>query len=146
MAIQNGKTELQVVVYPGQQYQDGGVLVNVVLVFTPEGLSFLHNGDQINDPYPEYQEDYRWIDKVHEYHKVDVFMANCWSSDLFRDVRGFDPKLVVPGHENEMSHPVWDRVPYWGDSEFLKLTNPELFASEYPVLVMTWGESYHYRP
>lgn len=146
LAIQNGKTELQVVVYPGQQYQDGGVLVNVVLVFTPEGLSFLHNGDQINDPYPEYQEDYRWIDKVHEYHKVDVFMANCWSSDLFRDVRGFDPKLVVPGHENEMSHPVWDRVPYWGDSEFLKLTNPELFASEYPVLVMTWGESYHYRP
>jgi L-ascorbate metabolism protein UlaG (beta-lactamase superfamily) len=146
LSIQDGKAELRVVVYPGQQYQDGGVPNNVVLVFTPEGLSFAHNGDQINDPYPQYQEDYAWIDHVHEHHKVDVFMINCWGNDLFRDVRGFNPKLVLPGHENEMSHPVWDRVPYWGDSEYLRLTYPELKASEYPVVVMTWGESYHYRP
>lgn len=145
LPIQGGKTELRVVVYPGQQYQDGGVPNNVALVFTPEGLSFVHNGDQINDPYPQYQQDYAWIDKVHEHHQVDVYMTNCWGNDLFRDVRGFDPKVVLPGHENEMSHPVWDRVPYWGDSEFLHLTYPELKASRYPVVVMTWGESYHYR-
>ncbi len=146
LPIQGGKTTLRVVVYPGQQYQDGGVPNNVVLVFTPEGLSFAHNGDQVNDPYPQYQEDYAWIDKVHEHHKVDVYMINCWGNDLLRDVQGFDPRLVLPGHENELSHPLWDRVPYWGDSDFLHLTYPKLKASNYPVVVMTWGESYRYTP
>jgi L-ascorbate metabolism protein UlaG (beta-lactamase superfamily) len=146
LPIQRGKVELRVVVYPGQQYQGKGTPNNVVLVFTPEGMSFAHNGDQINDPYPEYQQDYKWIDKVHERHKVDVYMTNCWCNDIFRDVRGFDPKLVLPGHENELGHPVWDRVPYWGDSEYLHITYPELKASRYPVVVMTWGESYYYKP
>lgn len=146
LPVQHGRTKLRVVVYPGQQYQDGGVLNNVVLVYTPEGLCFAHNGDQVNDPYPEYQEDFKWIDHVHEHHRVDVYMMNCWGNDVFRDVRGFNPRLVLPSHENEMSHPLWDRVPYWGDSEFLHLTYPELKASDYPVVVMTWGESYHYKP
>jgi L-ascorbate metabolism protein UlaG (beta-lactamase superfamily) len=146
LSIQNGARELELVVYPGQQYQDGGPPNNVVLVFTPEGLSFAHNGDQINDPYPAYQEDYKWIDHVHEHHKVDVLMTNCWLNDVYRFTRGFDPRLVLPGHQNELGHPVWDRVPYWGDAEYLRLTYPELLASDYPVLVMTWGESYHYMP
>lgn len=146
LPIQNGAAELRLVVYPGQQYQDGGPENNVVLVYTPEGMTFAHNGDQINDPYPEYQEDYEWIDVVREHYAVDVFMANCWSNDLFRDVRGFNPKVVLPGHENELSHPLWDRVPYWGDSEFLGLTNSELKASDYPVVAMAWGESYRYEP
>jgi L-ascorbate metabolism protein UlaG (beta-lactamase superfamily) len=146
LPIQNGARQLELVVYPGQQYQDGGPPNNVVLVRTPEGMSFAHNGDQINDPYPAYQEDYKWIDHVHEHHRVDVLMTNCWLNDIYRFTRGFDPKLVLPGHENELGHPVWDRVPYWGDAEFLKLTYAELLASDYPVVVMTWGESYHYVP
>ncbi|MBI2424144.1 MAG: hypothetical protein HYV27_15035 [Candidatus Hydrogenedentes bacterium] len=146
LPIQNGARELELVVYPGQQYQSGGPPNNVVLVFTPEKMSFAHNGDQINDPYPEYQEDFKWIDQVHEKYDVDVLMTNCWTNDIFRFTRGFDPKLVLPGHQNELGHPIWDRVPYWGDAEFLKLNYPELLASDYPVLVMTWGESYHYIP
>jgi len=146
LPIQKGARELKLVVYPGQQYQNGGPPNNVVLVFTPEGLSFAHNGDQINDPYPAYQEDYKWIDHVHEHHKVDVLMTNCWTDDIERFTRGFDPRLVLPGHENELGHPVWDRVPYWGDAEYLKLSYPKLLASKYPVVVMTWGECYHYRP
>jgi L-ascorbate metabolism protein UlaG (beta-lactamase superfamily) len=146
LAVKQGSLELDLVVYPGQQYQGSGIPNNVVLVFTPEGMSFAHNGDQINDPYPEYQEDYEWIDHVHEHHKVDVVMTNCWMNDIMRFTRGFDPKLVLPGHQNELGHPIWDRVPYWGDSEFLRLTYPQLLASNYPVVVMTWGESYHYAP
>lgn len=145
LPIQKGARQLKLVVYPGQQYQNGGPPNNVVLVFTPEGLSFAHNGDQINDPYPEYQEDYKWIDHVHQHHKVDVLMTNCWTDDIFRFTRGFDPKLVLPGHQNELGHPVWDRVPYWGDVEYLKLSYDKLLASKYPVVVMTWGESYHYQ-
>ena len=145
LPVQGGKRQLQVVVYPGQQYQGSGIPDNVVLVTTPEGLSFAHNGDQINDP-PEYKEDYRWIDHVHEHHRVDVLMTNCWTDDILRMARGFDPQLVLPGHENELGHQLWDRVPYWGDSEYLKLTYPQLLASKYPVLVMAWGERYHYAP
>jgi len=146
LPIDNGARELEVVVYPGQQYQGSGVPNNVVLVFTPEGMGFAHNGDQINDPYPQYQEDYAWIDKVREHHRVDVLMTNCWLDDIYRFTRGFNPKLVIPGHENELGHPVFDRVPYWGDSAHLQLTYPQLLASDYPVLAMTWGESYHYQP
>lgn len=145
LAIQKGARELKLVVYPGQQYQHGGPPNNVVLVFTPEGLSFAHNGDQVNDPYPEYQKDYAWIDHVHEHYAVDVLMTNCWTDDIFRFTKGFDPKLVLPGHQNELGHPVWDRVPYWGDAEYLKLSYPQLLASSYPVVVLTWGEMYHYR-
>jgi L-ascorbate metabolism protein UlaG (beta-lactamase superfamily) len=146
LAIRNGAAELKLVVYPGQQYQHGGPPNNVVLVFTPEKLSFAHNGDQINDPYPAYQEDYKWIDHVHEHHRVDVLMTNCWTDDIYRFTRGFDPKLVLPGHQNELGHPVWDRVPFWGDAEYLKLSYPKLLASNYPVIAMAWGESYHYVP
>ena len=146
LALKDGTLDLRLVVYPGQQYQGQGVPNNVVLVFTPEGMSFAHNGDQINDPYPEYQEDYRWIDRVHEHYRVDVLMTNCWLNDIMRMTRGFDPKLVLPGHQNELGHSIFDRVPYWGDSEQLQLTYPQLLASGYPVLVMTWGESYHYLP
>ena len=146
LPIQGGARKLGVVVYPGQQYQNGGPPNNVVIVFTPEGMSFAHNGDQINDPYPAYQEDYKWIDHVHEHYKVDVLMTNCWLNDIYRFTKGFDPKVVLPGHQNELGHPVWDRVPYWGDSKYLNLTYPELLASDYPVIVMAWGESYHYVP
>jgi len=116
-----------------------------VLVYTPEGMTFVHNGDQINDPYPAYQKDFEWIDKVKDHHKVDVLMTNNWTNDVLRMVRGIDPKLVVPGHQIELGHPLWDRVPYWGDEQYLKLNFSEMMA-EYPTLVMAWGESYRYKP
>jgi hypothetical protein len=44
----------------------------------------------------------------------------------------------------EMGHPCWDRMPYWGDAEFIESTYDKLLASDHPVLIMAWGESYHY--
>jgi L-ascorbate metabolism protein UlaG (beta-lactamase superfamily) len=145
LSIQNGARELQVVIYPGQQYQSGGVPNNVVLVISPEGYSFAHNGDQINDPYPAYQEDFKWIDGVREHHRVDLLITNCWTNDVLRMVRGFNPQLVVPGHENELGHQMNDRVPYWGDESFLELNYSQM-KSEYPALPLAWGESYHFTP
>ncbi len=147
LAVQKGAQELEVVVYPGQQYQAGfGVLNNVVVVYTPEGMSFSHNGDQINDPYPAYQEDYKWIDKVRDHHKVDVLISNCWMNDLHRFVKGFDPKLVLAGHQNELGHSIFDRVPYWPDLKDSARAYEKLRAEGYPILEMAWGESYHYAP
>ena len=145
LPLRDGMVMLEVVVYPGHQYQDGGPENNVTLVISPEGHSFAHNGDQINDPYPQYQEDFKWIDTVKDHHRVDVLMTNNWTNDVLRMVRGFNPRLVIPGHENELGHQMNDRVPYWGDETFLKLNFTEMKA-KFPCLVMTWGETYRFMP
>jgi hypothetical protein len=53
-------------------------------------------------------------------------------------IRGFSPKLVITGHENELGHSVDHREPFW-------LTYDRLHESPAPFLMMTWGESFHYR-
>ena len=138
-----GKTlQLDVVVYPGHQMSSHEN--NVSLIISPEGISFAHMGDQINEG--DFMIDYAWIDKVSDHHEVDILLPPCWTNEIYRIVKGFNPKLVIPGHENELGHSIDDRVPFWGDSEYLELTYPELKASDYPLVFMTWGESYHYRP
>ncbi len=139
LKLKNGK-ELKVVIYPGHQMQK--IENNVPVVYSPEGISFCHMGDQINEG--AFMEDYDWIDHVAENHKVDILMPPCWTNEIYRIVKGINPKLVIPGHENELGHPIDDRVPFWGDARFLDLTYPELKNSSYKTLVMTWGESFHY--
>jgi glyoxylase-like metal-dependent hydrolase (beta-lactamase superfamily II) len=133
---------LEMIVYPGHQMKS--IDCNVYLVKTPEGITLAHNGDQINEG--DFMIDWEWIDNVKETQKVDVLMTNAWTMDIFRMVKGFNPKLVMPGHEIEMGHTVWDRLPFWGDDEYLKLNYAELKKSEYPVVVTVWGESYQYIP
>jgi len=140
LRIQNGRRELKVVIYPGHQMER--TENNVALIITPEGLSFAHLGDQINEP--PFMVDYAWIDEVARHHHVDVLLPASWTNEILRIAQGFRPRLVLPGHENELGHPIDDRVPFWGDADFLQLTYPELKRSVYPVIVMTWGESYHY--
>jgi L-ascorbate metabolism protein UlaG (beta-lactamase superfamily) len=139
LKLKNGQ-ELKVVVYPGHQMAK--TENNVPVVISPEGISFSHMGDQINEG--AFMQDYDWIDHVAENHRVDVLIPPCWTNEIYRIVKGFNPKLVIPGHENELGHPIDDRVPFWGDAQFLQLTYPELKKSAYKTLVMTWGESFHY--
>lgn len=131
---------LKVVVYPGHQMSSTDV--NVVLVTTPEGISIAHLGDQINKG--DFMIDFAWIDNIAKNHHVDIMMPNCWTNDIVRIVRGFNPELVMPGHQLELGDSVWDRVPFWGDDKYLGLTYYELKKSKYPVIAMIWGESYHY--
>jgi L-ascorbate metabolism protein UlaG (beta-lactamase superfamily) len=137
--IVNGKN-LDIIVYPGHQMK--GIDCNVYLLKTPEGITISHLGDQINEN--DFMVDFDWIDKVGENHRVDVMMPSGWTMDIFRIVKGFDPELVLPSHELELGHTVWDRLPFWGDDEYLKLNYAELKKSTYPVVVMLWGESIHY--
>ena len=138
LKLRNGK--LNLIVYPGHQMKS--IDNNVYLVTTSEGITMAHLGDQINEN--DFMIDYEWIDQVAKNHRVDVLMPNAWTMDIFRIVKGFNPALVMPGHEIEMGHTVWDRLPYWGDDEYLELNYAELKKSVYPVLVTVWGESYHY--
>ena len=85
LSIQGSKLNLDVVIYPG--HQGSNIDCNVALVITPEGLSFSQTGDQSNN------EDFEWIDEVANHHDVDVFFPNCWTTDIVRAIKGFDPAI-----------------------------------------------------
>jgi len=142
LKLKGGKLKLKVVVYPGHQMKK--TINNVTLVLTPEGINFAHLGDQINEG--DFMVDFDWIDHVKEHFKVDFIMPTVWANDLVRITRGFDPKMVFLGHANELGHPVYDRDPFWGDTVFSEPSLKALLKSDYPVLMTTWGESYHYMP
>ena len=133
---------LELINYPGHQLKSAEN--NVSLVKTPEGITIVHTGDQINEG--DFMMDFKWIDKVSENHKVDILIPNAWTTDILRIVKGFNPAVVLPGHEIELGHTVWDRLPFWGDDKYLELNYAELKKSRYPVVVLVWSESYHYSP
>lgn len=135
-----GERKLSFVVFPGHQMQSTDN--NVVLVTTPDGITLAHTGDEINEG--DYMPDFEWIDKVALKYKVDILMPNAWTMDICRIVKGFDPALVLPGHELELGHTVWDRLPYWGDDAYLELNYKQLKQSSYPVVALVWGESILY--
>jgi L-ascorbate metabolism protein UlaG (beta-lactamase superfamily) len=141
LPVQQGKIVLDIIVNPGHQEK---ALCNNVVVKTPEGLTFVHNGDQYNDPTDPEQKDFEWIDQMGDHSDIDVVMTNCWMEDPLRYVEGTRPKLTIFGHMIEMGHPCWDRMAYWGDAEYIQSTYDKLLASDHPVLIMAWGESYHY--
>jgi len=141
LSIQKGQQRLKLIVYPGHQGTE--IDNNVYLVYTPEGLSFSHMGDQSNS------DDFQWIDKIGTKHQVDVLMPNCWTTDIVRVASGFDPELIITGHENEMGHTIDHREPYW--LSYQRREGSDRFGGskdvgyDTPVLLMTWGESYQYK-
>jgi len=138
----DGNRSLSVIIYPGHQLRSAEN--NVVLVTTPDGITVAHLGDEINEG--DFMIDFDWMDQISKYHKVDILMPNAWTTDIFRIAKGFNPKLILPGHELELGHTVWDRLPYWGDDAYLELNYHQLKSSNYPVVPLIWGESFQYLP
>jgi len=140
LSIKSGRQQLNVVIYPGHQGED--IENNVALVVTPEGLSFAQMGDQSNS------DDFAWIDAVAQHHAVDVLMPNCWTTDIVRVAKGFKPVVIMTGHENEMGHTIDHREPYW--LTYQRREGSDRFGGsldegyDTPLIVMTWGESYHF--
>ncbi len=141
LPVQGGQQKLKVVVYPG--HQGANIENNVSLVITPEGFSFSQMGDQSND------DDFEWIDEVGNHHLVDVLMPNCWTTDIVRVAKGFNPAIIITGHENEMGHTIDHREPYW--LTYQRRDGSDRFGGsrdvgyDTPLILMTWGESYHYK-
>ena len=133
LPIRGGKTGLKVVTFPG--HQGPPILNNVTLVKTMEDFTVLHTGDQSGDEGEG--TDFDWLAQIGHYHQVDVLLTNGWTNDLHRIVRGVNPCLVIPGHENEMTHAVPHREEYTQDYE-------RMFGLHYPFIVMAWGENYLY--
>ena len=117
---------LTVKVFPGHQSE---MLNNVYAVTMPEGITVMHTGDQYHS------DDMKWLSRVAEEVKVDVFLVNCWTMDLAKTVEGVQPKLIITGHENEMGHTIDHREPYW-------LTFERFKDIKTPYIIMAWGEFY----
>lgn len=141
LLVRGGQEELKVVVYPGHQSLD--IVNNVYLITTPGGLSISQMGDQSND------NDFEWIDEVRNYNDVDILLPNCWTTDIVRVAAGFNPGLIITGHENEMGHTIDHREPFW--LSYQRKTGSDRFGGSkevgylHPLLLMTWGESFHYK-
>jgi len=129
--LPNKDINLKMVVCPG--HQGSNILNNVYLVFAPDGTCLAHTGDQSNT------DDLAWIDIIGNKYAIDVLMINSWS--YYPDLRlskGFKPKLIKPGHENELNHTIDHREPYW--LNYVRLGNDP----SYPWIQMAPGERFHY--
>lgn len=131
--IRSGTDRLEVFTLPG--HQGPPVLNNVNIIKISDDFTVMQTGDQSGDEGDG--SDFDWLAHIGHYHRVDVLLPNGWANNLHRIVRGVDPSLVIPGHENEMSHPVAHREEYTQSYE-------RMFGLNYPFIVMAWGESYHY--
>lgn len=141
LPLKGGEKSLELVIYPGHQGEH--IENNVSLVKTPEGLCFVHMGDQ------SYSNDFSWMDEVHKHFDVDVLLPNCWTTDIVRVTKGFKPAVMITGHENELGHTIDHREPYW--LSYQRREGSDRFGGsrdtgyDTPLILMTWGESYHYQ-
>ena len=116
---------LKVKIYPGHQ---SDMMCNVYAVTTPDGLTVAHTGDQYNEG------DFKWIDTVKEQKPaIDALIINCWSMNIADAIKGFNPRYVLTGHENEMGHTIDHREAFW-------LTFQKLQPVTHDYVVMAWGE------
>jgi L-ascorbate metabolism protein UlaG (beta-lactamase superfamily) len=133
MSIRQGSQTLSVVAYPG--HQSPATTNNVNLVMTPEKFIVVQTGDQSGNDTPG--SDFDWLAHIARDWHVDVLMPNVWTKGLDRIVRGVNPSVVITGHENEMGHTVDHREDY-------TQTYTRMYAIPYPLVLMTWGESWLY--
>lgn len=132
LKLANKQSVLQVTAYPG--HQGPKVLNNVYLVKTPEGLSVAQTGDQWATERNDV--DYNIFREMGT-HRIDVLIPNVWTIHLPEIIAMVQPKLVIPGHENEMAHVVAHREDY--TQSYTRLSPVTV-----PYLIMGWGESYQY--
>ena len=126
IALNNGK-KLQVTIFPGHQDK---LENNLYIITTPEKKTVAQIGDQSNP------EDIKWIANLHkEIVRPDALIINCWTSPLKELVDGFNPKLVICGHENEMGHTINHRESFW-----LSFQDMKVLGRDY--VIMGWGEGF----
>jgi L-ascorbate metabolism protein UlaG (beta-lactamase superfamily) len=126
--LAKGRT-IDVTIFPGHQDE---LLNNIYVVTTPEKLTVAQTGDQY------LEEDMPWIRNASEHiPALDVMIVNCWAMHLPELVAGFNPRVLLTGHENELGHTIDHRESYW-------LTYSKLEQIDKPSSVMTWGECYHF--
>lgn len=116
---------IRVKIFPGHQSE---LMNNIYVVTTSEKRTVAHIGDQYN------KEDMEWIVNIHKHiPQPDALIVNCWTHRMSDLAEGFNPKLVITGHENEMGHTIDHREAFW-------LTFRKMEQVNRDYLVMGWGE------
>ena len=122
--------ELLVKIFPGHQ---SPMMCNIYVVTTPDKYTVAHTGDQYD------KNDMEWIAEIKEKApKIDALMINCWSYQIAEAIKGFDPRYVLSGHENEMGHTIDHREAFW-------LTFQKLEPVQHDYVVMSWGEWFSFK-
>ncbi len=125
--------EILVRIYPGHQAisDDAAVDNNFTVITLPNNITIAHSGDQ------SWNDDFKWLDTVYKDVNVDVLMVNSWTAFPNRVAAGLRPKIILPGHANEMSHPIESRIPFWKSYLLWQ-------KSQDRVIHLFWGEPYRY--
>lgn len=117
--------KIRVKIFPGNQSE---LMNNIYVITTGEKKTIAHVGDQYN------KEDMEWLVTINQkIPQPDVLLVNCWTHKMSDLIDGFNPKLVITGHENEMGHTIDHREAFW-----LTFQKMEKIRKDY--LVMGWGE------
>lgn len=132
-SLEESGVELELGIYPGHQAisADAAVDNNFTLITLPNDITIAHSGDQ------SWEDDFVWIDTIHEDVEIDVLMVNTWTLWPDRLVSGLQPKVILPGHINEMEHSISSRIPYWKSYQSWQ-------NNESKVIHLFWGEAYTY--
>ena len=122
--------KIQVKIFPGHQDE---LMDNNYVVTFPEGFKVAHTGDQYNE------KDMAWIKNVNkQVPSLNVLIVECWISKMNEVIAGFNPKVILTGHENEMGHSIDHREAFW-------LTYYKMEKVTKPYVIMSWGEWYNYK-
>ena len=102
---------------------------NIYVVTLPGNYTVCQTGDQY------LEEDMQWIQSAYSrLPKIDALLVICWSMHLQEFVNGFQPQIVISGHENEiLYHGIDHREAYW-------LSYEKFDTIRQPYCLMTWGE------
>ncbi len=131
--IPNLNKELLLRIYPGHQAISANEAVdnNFTLITFSNDITVAHSGDQ------SWGDDFKWLDSVYKSSDIDVLMINTWTSSPDRVIKGLKPKIILPGHINEMSHELISRKPFWESYQVWKNGGDK-------VVHLFWGEPYKY--
>lgn len=122
--------KLQVKIFPGHQ---SPMMCNIYVVTTPDKYTLAHTGDQYD------KNDMEWIATIKDNApKIDALTINCWSYQIADAIKGFNPRYVITGHENEMGHTIDHREAFW-------LTFQKMEPVEHDYVVMAWGEWFSFK-
>ena len=122
--------KLKVKIFPGHQ---SPMMCNIYVVTTPDKYTFAHTGDQYD------KNDMEWIATIKDNApKIDALTINCWSYQIADAIKGFNPRYVITGHENEMGHTIDHREAFW-------LTFQKMEPVEHDYVVMAWGEWFSFK-
>lgn len=133
LKINNLEDEINVQIYPGHQAisVDEAINNNFTVLTFKDSISIAHTGDQ------SWNEDFKWIDNLHKEVTVDVLLVNTWTASPQRISNGVKPKVILPGHINEMSHKISGRIPYWKSYNLWKDVDSK-------VIYLFIGEPFHF--